>query len=279
MADSASWSGGLEFAGFPINVKLYPLAGSAKNESFRQLDPKHGQPVKQQLVDVKGKVVPRDKIVKGHQTAPDAFVQLSGAALDNIALRERTKIMQPKQFSPRASVPLQLGKQTYAVVPDKKVAGSEGPVNIIWNGLRDNDLVYASELTMRAGSRDSIVVFYADEHGLWATTLPFVTELKDVPTHEFKVDAKQAAVFAQFVSMTYEVGEFDHASYVSEYKVRRDAAIEAALSGDPVPQPTADVEPADAPDLMAALEAAVSSQKAPKKKAAAKNGGGKKVSA
>lgn len=268
---SASWSGGLEFAGFPISVKLFPLVGSTRNDSFRMLAPTDHKPVIQKLVDTKGRTVDRDKTLKGVEDPrePGKFVALNNAALDAIALRERTKIAAPKKFSPRASVPFLVGQGTYMVVPED---GSEQAVQIIWNGLADGDLVYVTEMTMRAGAPDSIVVIHAEADGhLYATKLPYMTQLKPVNAPQLAVDKKQAKVFATFVDQTYEVAEFDHADYVSEHKQRRDAAIKAALAGETYVAPEGDVEaPPEVPDLMATLEAAISEAKRPPKRAAKK---------
>lgn len=266
---SASWSGGLEFAGFNISVELHPLVGSTKNESFKMLAPTDHKPVKQTLLDTSGRTVEREKTLKGVEDPSEhgKFVALDNAALDAIALRERTKVAVAKSFAPRATVPFRTGQETYAVVPKE---GSEQGVQIIWNGLREAGLVYVTEMTMRAGQRDSIIAIHAeDDRRLYATKIPYMTQLKPIRAPQMQVDKKQAKLFATFVEQAYEVADFDHAMYVSEYKQKRDAAIKAALAGETYVAPEGEAAQApDVPDLMAALEAAVDQAKRPPKRAA-----------
>lgn len=266
----ASWTGGLEFAGFPISVSLFPTVSSSK-DSFKTLD-SNGEPVRRLYIDTKGKVVEQDKTQKGVEVAPGQFVVVPPAGLDALSRLGKTVVAPPRGFHPKASIPFILGRGTYAVVPNPKVPGSEGPVNLIWNGLRDGDLAYSTEITMRTGSPDRIVVFHADDTALYATEFPYLADTNPPTGHQFTVDAKQAKLFQQFIATSedYEVTPFEHGSFVSEHKRLRAEAVQAAIEGKEIVVPAAVEEPDTAPDLMAALEDAVAKAKAPPKKRAAK---------
>lgn len=257
---AAAWKGAVEFGGFPVHVRLFSRKKSRGSESFRTLAP-NGLPVKSQYVDTEGNPVERSETSKGVEVSKDSFVALSPDAVEQIASMEKSTSVEPRQFSPLESVPLELATMSYVVIPDKDVAGADGPVNVLWNGLRKQNLAYCTQVAMRSGSRDSILVLYARDDGLYAAALPFGAELTDTPSHEFTEDKKAQGLFSQFVAASYkdELGSFDLSEYESEHAERRQKAIDAALSGKPVQMPEAPEQPAGG-DLMAVLEAAVAEE-------------------
>lgn len=272
MSSNIAWRGAIEFAGFNVNVALYSRVKKARNQSFRNIAP-DGQPVKQLVVDSKGKPVKADAIRKGYETSKDTFAIMTPEALEQINSGVKTKVAALAGLAPRESIALDLAIDRFAVRPDEKVAGAESAANIMWNGLRDTGLAYTTQVSLSGGA-DAILALYADERGFWGALLPFEGELYEVPTHEFTTDAKASALFAQVVEQQHEVADFDHAAFKSEYSARRLAAIQSVIDGKPV-EVTADAEPeSTVPDLMAVLAKSVEQAKAAK---AAKKG--KKVAA
>ena len=253
-----AWRGAIEFAGFPVNVSLYSRVRRAKGLSFRQLSPA-GNPVSQQLVDsVTGELVERSELLKGHAVSKDEYVVMSPEALDMIDSGVKTEVAKPSQFVPVDSVPWGLATDQYEAQPDKDTPGSGQAVNIVWNGLKANKLAYVTQVSLRGGM-DGILAIRADQHGMWAAMLPFADELYTNPPTEFEKNPEAAALFAQVVESHYteeRLPAFDHTGFESEYKARRQEAIDLVLAGEPIevqaPAPTT-----DAPDLMALMQASV----------------------
>lgn len=271
MASRPSWTGGLEFAGFPISVQFWPTVSSKSGDSFKMLDPKHKRPVKQVLHDVKGKPVDRDATLRGVEQNGKIKV-IPPKALTAISELGMTKIAKPHKFVQVDTIPFTLSQGAYEVVPNPKVDGSPGPVKLLRDGLRASGLAYVTEITMRSGAADRIVAVWANADGLYATLLP---HKQDVQSHGYDFgaeDSKAGKVFQQFLEVSdYEVGVFDHAEFESEHTRLREQAVRSAIAGKDVvvpDQPDAVLD--EAPDLMAALEAAVSAKKAPPKKPRAK---------
>lgn len=263
----ASWSGALTLAGLPIHVRLYPRVKSRSSESFKRLAPTDQQPVKQQLVDTGGGVVAQSDCLSGVEVAKGTFKALPPEAVELIGSAERSSVLEPEQFCPLASVPLELTITSYAMTPDEKIPGSDMGVKIVWNGLRAGELAYITQITPRAGSRDSVLVVWADATGLYANTLPFDQELQTVPEWDMVEDEDQAATFEAFVQANYSdmLGEFDHAAFTSAYKERRAEAVQAALKGEAIVVPEVEQAKAAVPDLMAAMQASIGAHKAPAK--------------
>lgn len=272
------WSGALTFAGFPINVRVYPTIESKGGDSFKQLAPTDLQPVKQVLVDTNGNPVERKDCLKGVEVKKDAYVSLSPEAVEAIQSAERTDTLEAERMPLAETVPLHLSKSpALRVVPDPKVPGSEGPFKILWNGLRKSKRAYVTKWTPRAGSRDEIIVFVATQYGIDAHTLPFENELHaDLPEWKPEEDADAAKVFEQVVDANYDTTAFAHHALTSDYAERRAAAVKAAVAGEEIVMPAAAEAQASVPDLMAAMQASLSGaksqapKKAPAKKPAAK---------
>lgn len=266
----ATWSGAVEFAGFPINVKLFSRVKSRSSQSFKTLAP-NGAPVKQVLVDSDGQTVERDDCSKGVEISKGTFHALPPEAVEMIGSVERSVTLKIGYFAPAATVPLHASLGSYAVRPDEKIAGSEKPLNILWNGLRKTGEALVTEITPRAGARDSILVITATDEGLQANMLPYVKELAtDIPAWEPTVDEEAAGVFETFVASMYESRDFDHAALKSSYTTRREEAIQAAIKGEKIEVPEVAKAQEAVPDLMAAMQASLKANKLqskPKKKA------------
>lgn len=270
MAARPAWTGAIQFGGFPIHLRAYPIVKSRSAQSFKTLDPNHKQPVKQQLVDVDGTVVESVECLKGVEVSKGNFVALDPDAVDMIRTAERTETLEIDGFPELGSIPLHLGIAHYRLVPNDKVPGAEGPVGIIWNGLMASERGLVTKWVPRSGGRDALLAIHADVHGLNGTTLPFTAELQDTPEWAPELNEQAAQMFEQFASMTYDLDSFTHSKFESDYEKRRDEAIAAALKGEVITaKPQEKAAPA-APDLMAAMAAALTQAPAAKTKKPAK---------
>jgi non-homologous end joining protein Ku len=151
------------------------------------------------------------------------------------------------------------------------VAGAEQALNIVWNGLLSTGLAWCTQMSIRGG-HDAVLVVYADEAGLFAALLPFEEEVYPAPSFSFERSEKAGNLFAAMVEQEHEIDDFDHSAWKSEYRARRQAAIEAVIAGAPVealPEPKP--EDTKVPDLMGLLEASIgTAKKKPAKKPAKK---------
>ena len=266
MAARSTWSGAISFAGFPIPVKAYNVTKSRASDSFKTLAP-NGEPVKQVLVDSNGEAVVRAECGKGVEVAKGTYAALAPEAVEAIQSAERTGSLEPSHFCDLDTVPITLATGSFRFLPNDKVPGAEKSVQTLWNGLRASGKAMVAEWTPRAGSRDSIIVLYADEQGIAGVQLPYAAELNDLPKFEPVEDEKAAQMFSQVIEASYEARDFNHEEHASTWKARRDAAVEAALEGKPV-EAAAPAEAAGTPDLLAAMAAALDEGEPTKKKKA-----------
>lgn len=261
----------------PIHVRLHNRVKSRSGDSFKTLAPSDQQPVRSVYLDSAGNEVDRKAALKGVEVSKGTFKPLPAEAVEAIGSAEKSTVVEPRQFCPADSIPVELAVTSYAVRPDKDVAGAERSVNQLWNGLLDSGLSYVTEITMKAGARDAILVLRATDEGLSAIALPYTAELADVPEFDWQRDEQIGQAVGAALTEGMKATAFDHASFESSWRKRRQAAIDAVLTGKTPEIPEAPAPAADAPDLMGALEASV--KQAKPKKAPAKAKSRKKVAA
>jgi non-homologous end joining protein Ku len=199
-----------------------------------------------------------DRDEEGLEVAKGKLAVIPSEALD--ALKESaTTVVEIERFAPRASIDFSFSKSLYRFIADPKVPGSEGPVNILWNGLLEGE--YAAVIDgwiSRGGSNPQTLVLHADDAGLRGNTLPYLTDLRDAPTGAFTQNEKAAAMFEQFVAINYTVADYDVSAYTDTYAEKREALIAQAIAGKEITvEETAAAPTGAAPDLMAAMEAAL----------------------
>lgn len=273
MAPRPTWTGAIDFGGFPIHLRAYSLIRSKSADSFKTLCPCHSVPiVAPKTCAVDNVPVDITECGKGVKVGKDVR-PLPQEALDALDKGERTDVITIHDLPTRVSVPLHLAQAHYRMVPDKDVAGSEGPAGILWNGLLANERVLMSEWIPRKGSRNQLLAIGADVYGLTGVVLPYVTDFQEVPEAKFEENEQAAKMFEAFAAQqSIPLDDFTHSAYTDTYGEQRKAAIDAALKGDPIPTSAKPAATPAVPDLMAAMQAAMSSTpaKAKAKRAPAK---------
>lgn len=259
MAAKATWTGAIDFGGFPIHLRAYNLVRSRSADSFKTLCPCHQQPVVMpKTCRETGDVVILEDCFKGVEVSRSDIRMLPNEAVEAIKDSETTKQLSIHSLPPAATVPLHLALGHYRLTPDEKVAGSDGPVGILWNGLRASERCLMTEWVTRAGSRNSLVAIHADVHGLNGTTLPYATDFNDVPEHKFEVNTDAEAMFEAFSKQQgLDLSGFAHTQFVDAYAERRKQAIDAALAGKPIEVKSATPAAPAVPDLMALMKASL----------------------
>ena len=254
---TATWHGAVDFAGFPVNVAVYPTVKSRDGESFKMITP-DGKAVEQWYQEAgnpDGKLYKTGELGRGVLVGNEIKV-IPEAALEQISEAERSSLLEATYFAPFSTIPIELANTSYSVVPDPKVAGADKSVNALWNYLHDSGNAYVAQVTFRSGKPDAIFAIYATEKGLAGVTLPFADSLHPAQPVTVVKDDKQAKMLAKFVSAK-DVKAFSFDDFTSTAKELRAAAVAAALDGKPMPEKK--VKETKQNDLMAALEAQLAS--------------------
>jgi non-homologous end joining protein Ku len=244
-----------------ISIELYARVKKTRSDSFTTLAPS-GKPAETKRIDPDtGEEFSGSR--KGVKVGRD-YVAMTDEALEQINAGTKTRVLKPEAFCPLNTIALDLAIDRFYVRPQKEVAGADQSLNIVWNGLKATGLAWCTQMSIRGG-HDAVLVLYADDSGLYAALLPFEEEVYPAPSFEFTDSRKAGDLFAAMVEQEHDVTAFDHGAWQSEYRARRQQAIDAVIAGAPVPEmPEPVAQEAVVPDLMAALEASLKAK--PKKK-------------
>src|SRR5437773_4276340 len=102
MAQRANWNGYLKLSLVSCPIAMYPATSSAERVSFRQINKKTGNRLKQQLVDaVTGDVVETADKGRGYEIGRDQYLPVEDSEVEALRL-ESTHTIDIEKFVPRA---------------------------------------------------------------------------------------------------------------------------------------------------------------------------------
>jgi DNA end-binding protein Ku len=292
------WRGAISFGLVNVPVKLYS-AVSKKTVRFNQLHDVDGVRIQQKRVcPADGEEVPYEHIVKGYEIAPDKYVVVTPEELEAIDPK-KTRTIDIEDFVDLDDIDPLYYEHPYYLVPD---TGAAKAYRLLLDALRDTNKVAIARVVLR--SKEYLTAIRPAGEVLTMETMLFADELvptdrlDELPDEDTRATDRELAMARQLIEA--QATEFDPSKYRDEYRERVLELIERKAQGEDVAvQPEAE-EPAEVPDLMAALEASLAAagggkapatngasakakkpaaKKAPAKKPAAKKAAAKKPAA
>jgi non-homologous end joining protein Ku len=115
------WKGYLKLSLVSCPIALYTASASSERVSFRQVNKKTGNRLRQQLVDdvTRESVEAADK-GRGYEVAKNTFILIDDEELDAIAI-ESTHTIEIDSFVPRAQIDERYFESPYYIVPNDQV--------------------------------------------------------------------------------------------------------------------------------------------------------------
>jgi DNA end-binding protein Ku len=257
----AIWSGAISFGLVNIPVKLYS-AVSRKTVRFHQLDGKDGMRIQQKRVNPKtGDEVPYERLVKGHEIAPDRYVVVKPEELDAIEPR-KTRMIEIEDFVELAEIDPIFYDHPYYLVPGK---GAAKAYALLLQAMEDSGRVGIARVVIR--SKEQLVALRAKDGVLHMETMLFGDEvippdsLEELPEEsELKASKREVQMAAELIDSL--ANDFDPDKYHDEYRERVLELIERKAEGEEIAvQPEEEASAEEVPDLMAALEASIAEAK------------------
>jgi non-homologous end joining protein Ku len=187
----------------------------------------------------------------------DEFVVLDDDALASIAEAGVSDAMAVAAVVDLDRLPIERFGGLYYLRPDSKVKRSEGAVKVVVAALKRQHKALITKWAPRG--KEMLVAIYPDDGALAMKAVMFASEVR-APDTKWKIStdgvgADELKVAEQLLGTLPAEFEFDAA--VDNTVAVRQAAIEAARAGKPVPKREPAAESEAAPDLMAALTAAM----------------------
>ena len=268
----AIWSGAISFGLVNIPVKLYS-AVSKKTVRFHQLDSKDNSRIQQKRVNPNtGEEVPYEQLVKGYELSPDRYVVIKPEELESVEPK-KTRTIEIEDFVEIDQIDPIYYDHPYYLAPG---TGAAKPYKLLLEAMKATGRVAIARVVIR--SKENLVAIRPRDGVLTMETLLFGDEVvspDDLGELEGADDAKATKKEVDMARQLIDslAAEFDPSKYRDEYRETVLDMIERKAEGQEIAIQETPEEPAEVPDLMAALEASIAQgkrQSKPKAKAKTK---------
>jgi len=254
------WKGYLKLALVSCPIALYPATSSTERVSFRQINKKTGNRLRQQLVDeVTREPVEGEDKGRGYEYSKGAYIQVDDDELDAVAI-ESNRTIEIDSFVPRSQIDERYLESPYYIIPDDKVG--EEAFAVIREAMRGKAMVALARVVL--AKRESVIMLQPWDKGLMGTTLRYPYELRDskeyfddVPTVKVAPDMLK---LAQHILQTKEA-DFDPLRFVDHYEEAVVEMLKKKQAGLATPKGRASEPPRNVINLMDALRKSVASDK------------------
>jgi DNA end-binding protein Ku len=216
------WKGYLKLSLVSCPIALYAATSSSERVSFRQINRKTGNRLRQQLIDdvTREPVEPGEK-GRGYEVAKNQYIFIEDDEIDAVAV-ESNHTIEIDRFVPRAEMDERYLDNPYYLVPDDRV-GQEA-FAVIRDAMRGKDMVALGRVVL--AKRERVIMLQPWDKGLMGTTLRYAYEVRDTSDlfsgiQDMKI-AKDMLALAEHILAT-KAGEFDPENFHDRYE---DAVVE-----------------------------------------------------
>lgn len=263
------WKGYLKLSLVSCPIALYTAASSGERVSFRQINKKTGNRLRQQLVDdVTREPVDSEDKGRGYEVAKNTFIPVEDEELDAIAI-ESNHTIAIDSFVPRAQIDERYFDAPYYLAPNDAV-GQEA-FAVIRDAMKRKNMVAVAKIVL--AKRERVIMLQPWEKGLMGTTLRYPYELRDSKDYFDDIpDVKLPGEMLELAEHIIEgkTADFDPAQFVDRYEQAVVEMLKKKQAGMPTPTERPVAPPVNVINLMDALKRSIASDKKPAPAEAAK---------
>jgi DNA end-binding protein Ku len=265
------WKGYLKLALVSCPIALYTAASSSERVSFRQINKKTGNRLRQQLVDeVTREPVETEDKGRGYEYAKGAYIEIDDDEIDAIAV-ESNHTIEIDSFVPRAQIDERYLDSPYYIIPNDQV-GQEA-FAVIRDAMRGKAMVALARVVL--AKRERVIMLQPWDKGLMGTTLRYPYELRDAKEYfddlpNVKV-APDMLKLAEHILKTKEA-DFDPAEFVDHYEEAVLEMLKKKQAGVATPKGKAVEQSPNVINLMDALKKSLAADKGARPQAQPKRG-------
>jgi DNA end-binding protein Ku len=262
------WKGYLKLSLVSCPIALYPGTSSTERVSFRQINKKTGNRLRQQLVDeVTREVVEGDNKGRGYEYAKNAYIPVDDDELDAIAI-DSTHTIDIDSFVPRKEIDERYLDSPYYITPDGQVG--QDAFAVIRETMRGKGMVALGRAVL--GKRERVIMLEPWDKDLIGTTLRYPYEIREAKEYiddipDLKV-APDMLKLADHILKT-KATDFDPSQFVDRYEQALLEMLKKKQAGIAVSRGRAAPRPQNVVNLMDALRRSIAQEKAastPRKK-------------
>ena len=279
------WKGYLKLSLVSCPIALYTATSSSERVTFRQINKKTGNRLRQQLVDEESgePIDPEDK-GRGYEVEKGAYLRVEDEELGAIAV-ESSHTIDIDCFVSKSEIDERYVDSPYYLVPENKVALEAFAV--IRDAMRGKGMVGLGRVVL--SKRERVVMLQPRGSGLLGTTLRYPSEVRDEEIYfgdiaEVKI-SKDMLALAEHI-LESKAAKFDSSKFHDRYEAAIVTMINEKKAGLPVSKQLELPRVVAGTDLMAALRQSIERAKetvpkqaaavAPKGKKAAKRNAGQR---
>jgi len=219
------WKGYLKLSLVSCPIALYTATASSERVTFRQINKRTGNRLRQQLVDEEtGETVEAADKGRGYEVDKGVYLRVEDEELDAIAI-ESSHTIDIDHFVPKSQIDERYVDSPYYLVPENKVANEAFAV--IRDAMRAKGMVGLGRVVL--SKRERVVMLQPWGRGLLGATLRYPYELRDAEAYfddipEVQIPKDMLALAEHILDS--KAADFD----ASEFHDRYEAAIVAMLN-------------------------------------------------
>jgi DNA end-binding protein Ku len=260
------WKGYLRLS--LVTCPIAHASSSTERVSFRQVNKKIGNRLRQQLVDeVTREPVSNEDKGRGYEYSKNAYILVDDDELEAVAV-ESTHTIEIDSFVPREQIDERYLDSPYYIMPDDKV-GQEA-FAVIREAMRGKDMVALARVVL--AKRERVIMLQPWDKGLMGTTLRYPYEVRDAK--EYFDDIPNVKVAPDMLKLAEHIlqskkADFDPSQFVDHYEEAVVNMLKKKQAGIPAPRERVSARPQNVVNLMEALRSSIAREKggaAPAKK-------------
>lgn len=255
------WQGYLKLSLVSCPIALYTGTASTERVSFRRINRKTGNRLRQQLVDdvTRERVEGPDK-GRGYEYAKNAFIPVEDDELDAVAI-ESNHTIEVDSFVPREQIDQRYLDSPCYIRPNDQ-AGQDA-FAVIREAMRGNGLVGLGRIVL--AKRERVIMLEPWDKGLLGTTLRYPYEVKDA--QEYFGDIPNVKVEPDMLKLAEHIlqrkaEDFDPSRFVDRYEEAVVEMLKRKQAGLAVSREHAAPRPQSVVNLMDALRRSIAQEQA-----------------
>jgi DNA end-binding protein Ku len=275
VASRAYWKGYLKLSLVSCPIALSPVTSSAERVSFRQINKKTGNRLRQQLVDEDTREpVDSEDRGRGYEVDKGVYLQVEDEELEAIQIESRHTI-DIDSFVPAAQIDKRFYDSGYYITPTDNV-GQEA-FAVIRDAMKGKGMVALGRVVLN--KRERVIALEPHGKGILATTLRYPYEVRKAEEHfedipDVKIPGEMLKL-AEHILDT-KAADFDPSTFEDHYETALVELLKKKQAGFQPPKGKEGVAaPRNVINLMDALRASIAAD-TKKPKAASKRAGSAK---
>jgi len=211
------WKGYLKLSLVSCPIALYTASASSERVSFRQVNKKTGNRLRQQSIDeVTREPVEAEDKGKGYEYAKNTYLMMDDEELDAVAI-ESSHTIEIDSFVPRTQIDERYLDSPYYIVPNDQVG--QDAFAVIREAMRGKDMVALGRVVL--SKRERVIMLHPWDRGLMGMTLRYPYEVRDSKEYFDEIpDVKVPKDMLQLAEHILETkkADFEPASFVDRYE-------------------------------------------------------------